>query len=73
MLFNNMHKTSPKKKDPIIKFGYKDLLEVNLNIICQVLWTRGEIIFHNFGSVPYCNKLLALKGVKGRVEAPGWD
>jgi hypothetical protein len=33
MLFNNMHKTS-KKKDLAIKYGYKDLLEVNLDIIC---------------------------------------
>jgi len=33
VLFTNMHKTN-KKKDPIIKYGYKDLLEVNLDIIC---------------------------------------
>ncbi len=33
LLFNNMHKTS-KKKDPAIKSRYKDLLEVNLDIIC---------------------------------------
>ncbi len=32
VLFNNMHKTSPKK-NLAIKYGYKDIFEVNLDII----------------------------------------